>query len=281
MMKYAGAHVSVSGGVSNAPSRASLIGANAFACFVKNERRWFAEPFSKDEVDEFQKQLQINAILPQQVIAHSSYLVNLANPDTEKRKLSVNSLISEVKLCEQLGIPFLVLHPGSHLRLISEEEGLQLVAAALNEVFSKSNFTAILLENTAGQGSNLGYKLEQLATIINSIKDRSRIGICLDTCHFFASGYDFSTKIKYQNCIGELEHLIGLKYLHAIHFNDSRTALSSKIDRHASLGEGSIGKDALAYFLLDQRLNAVPFILETPNPTIWAAELEWMKSVSF
>ena len=279
-MRYVGAHVSVSGGIATAPGRAHLIGANAFACFVKNERRWFSNPFSLSEITEFKKQRQINAIFPEHVIAHSSYLINLANPNREKRQLSINSLIAELKLCAQIGVRFLVLHPGSHLRLISETEGLELIAAALNELFKATEFTTILLENSAGQGSNLGYKLEQLAAIIAGVEDKARVGICLDSCHFFASGYDFSTQMKYHKCMDELNHLIGLEYLHAIHFNDSKTALGSRVDRHASLGEGNIGKEALAYFLRDQRLDEIPFILETPNPNLWAEEIKWMRSVA-
>lgn len=272
-MKFIGAHVSVQGGIYNAPTNALAIGAKAFAFFTKNQRQWFSEPYSTEDVTKFRENLQKYGFLSRYLLAHASYLINLGSPEPSKRKLSVNSLIDECRRCALLGADSIVVHPGSHLRKISEEESMEYVAESIDQVLAATSDVNVVLENTAGQGSNLGYCFEHLGYIINRVNDKDRVGVCLDTCHLFASGYDFLTKDNYQRVLESFDQLVGFRYLRGMHLNDSKEGLGSRLDRHASLGEGKIGWEPFRFIMEDSRLENLPLILETVNPDLWKQEI--------
>jgi deoxyribonuclease-4 len=287
-MKFVGAHVSSSGGVDNAPLNAIKIGAKAFAMFTKNQRQWIAKPLEAKTIDNFKKNLEKSGILPKHVLPHDSYLINLGNPDNEKLEKSREAFIDEINRCDQLGLEMLNFHPGSHLVKISkrdkeyhqklikaELECLDLIADSLNIAIeaTKESKVRLVIENTAGQGTNLGYKFEHLAHIIDKVEDKSRIGVCLDTCHTFTAGYDLRTKEAYEETMNEFDKVVGFGYLCGMHLNDSKPKLGSRVDRHHSLGEGEIGWDAFNFIMNDKRLDDIPLILETINPDIWAEEI--------
>ena len=273
-MKYIGAHVSIEGGIFNAPLYAQEIGAKAFAFFTKNQKRWQSKPYAPEDIIKFKSNLKISGILPSHVLAHSGYLINLGNPEKNRRQMSIDALIDESKRCEQLGIEKLVFHPGSHLRVISEKDCLDYIASAINEVHVATNKVILLIENTAGQGSNLGYKLEHLAHLISKTNDKNRIGVCIDTCHLFASGVDFRTKDEYTKTWNKFEKTIGFKYLKGVHLNDSQGDLGSLKDRHESIGKGKIGLDPFEFLMQDIRFDDMPMVLETVDPTIWDQEIK-------
>jgi len=275
-VKYVGAHVSASGGVFNAPLNAQKIGAKAFALFTKNQRQWKAKPYDENIIEKFKEALQQSGIKPKHILPHDSYLINLGHPDQEKREKSLNAFIDEVKRCELLGLEKLNFHPGSHLKLISEEECLDLIIQSLNTAAKETNNVSFVIENTAGQGSNLGYKFEHLACIINGVEDKSRVGVCIDTCHMFVSGYDIRTKEAYDKTWNEFEKIVGFKYLQGMHINDSKPELGSKVDRHHSLGKGKIGLDAFKFIMNDKRMDDIPLILETIDESIWADEIKML-----
>lgn len=277
-MKYIGAHVSASGGVENAPKNAKLIGAKGFALFTKNQRQWIAKDLSEDNISKFKEAMEIGGYKPEYVLPHGSYLVNLGNPDSEKRDKSRNSLISEIKRCKDLGLDRLNIHPGSHLKGYSESECLKVIANEINIALSETQDVAIVLENTAGQGTNLGYKFEHIRDIIDLIEDKSRIGFCLDTCHAFVAGYDIRTRDAYDKTMDELESIIGFKYLMGVHINDSKGELGSKKDRHHSIGEGYIGLEAFKFLMNDPRFDNIPMTLETIDDSIWDKEIELLYS---
>ncbi len=271
-MKYVGAHVSISGGVSNAPINAFNIGAKAFGMFVKNQRQWIAKPIEEEEIKKFKKNLAENGYNPENVLPHAGYLINIANPEKENRDKSINALIDEVNRCRVLGLKYLNFHPGSHLTL-SEEEGIEFVISSINEVLEKTSDIILVIENTAGQGSNLGNRFEQIAKMIAGIDNKERVGVCVDTCHTFAAGYDIAGKDGYNKVWEEFDKVIGIKYLRGIHLNDSKTPFGSKKDRHESLGKGYMGEDFLTLLMNDLRLENIPIILETPNEEIWRDEI--------
>lgn len=277
-MKYTGAHVSAAGGVENAPLNAHKIGATGFALFTKNQRQWVAKELTEESITSFKKYMEEFGYKADQVLPHGSYLINLGNPDPEKREKSLKSLIGEMERCKLLGLDRLNIHPGSHLKGMSEDECLDVIAQELNKALDSTTDVSIVLENTAGQGTNLGYKFEQIESIINKINDKSRIGFCLDTCHAFVSGYDIRTEDEYNKTMNHLDETIGFKYLMGVHVNDSKAELSSKKDRHHSLGEGFIGIDAFKYLMKDSRFDGVPMVLETIDDTIWAKEIEMLNS---
>ena len=278
-MKYVGAHVSTSGGVFNAPKNAIKIGAKAFALFVKNQRQWSAKPYDKETIVKFKEALKQSKIQPKHVLPHDSYLINLGHPDSQKREKSLNAFIDEVYRCELLGLKKLNFHPGSHLRLIDEEECLDLIVKSLNHAIKESSEVCMVIENTAGQGSNLGYKFEHLAYIISGIEDKSRIGVCIDTCHMFTAGYDIRTKEAYDKTWQEFDKIVGFKYLQGMHLNDSKPDLGSKKDRHESLGKGKIGLDAFKFIMNDKRMDDIPLILETIDESIWDKEIKLLYSL--
>jgi deoxyribonuclease-4 len=278
-MKYVGAHVSASGGVFNAPLNAMEIGAKAFALFTKNQRQWKAKALDAETIDAFRANLEKSGIAPKHVLPHDSYLINLGHPEAEKRDKSLDAFIDEVQRCELLGLDRLNFHPGSHLKKISEEACLDLIAENMNRTLDQTKGVALVLENTAGQGSNLGWKFEHLAHIIDKIEDKSRVGVCIDTCHMFTAGYDIRTKEAYDVTMAEFENIVGFNYLMGMHLNDSKPDLGSHVDRHDCIGKGKIGLDAFGYIMNDPRMDDIPLILETIDPSIWAQEIELLYSL--
>ena len=273
-MKYVGAHVSSSGGVFNAPKNAIDIGAKAFALFTKNQRRWDAKELDTKSLDLWFKNLEESKVEPKHILPHDSYLINLGNPDAEKREKSVNGFIFELERCDILGLDRLNFHPGSHLRKISEEACLDFIAESINISLDKTKNVKAVIENTAGQGSNLGYKFEHLAYIIDKVEDKSRIGVCIDTCHMFTAGYDIRTREAYDKTWNEFDEVVGRDYLMGMHLNDSKPELGSRVDRHDSLGVGKIGWDAFEFIMNDSRMDDIPLVLETIDESIWAQEIE-------
>jgi len=276
--KFVGAHTSAAGGVFNAVKNAEAIGAKAFALFTKNQKRWDAKPLDTTTIDKFKTALQESGILPKHVLPHDSYLINLGHPEVEKRQKSMDAFLDEVQRCELLGLDRLNFHPGSHLKQIEEEECLDKIAEAMNKTLDKTSSVSLVLENTAGQGSNLGWKFEHLAHIIDKIEDKSRVGVCIDTCHMFTAGYDIRTRDVYDKTWAEFERVVGFKYLMGMHINDSKPDLGSHVDRHHSLGLGKIGLDAFKFIMNDERMDDIPLILETIDETIWKDEIALLYS---
>ncbi|MDY0234291.1 MAG: deoxyribonuclease IV [Sulfurimonas sp.] len=276
--KFVGAHTSASGGVFNAVENAVKIGARAFALFTKNQRQWVAKDLDAETIDKFKKALLESGILPKHVLPHNSYLINLGHPEADKLEKSREAFIDEIQRCEQLGLEKLNFHPGSHLKLISEDECINIIADSINMSLDKTNGVKAVIENTAGQGSNLGYKFEHLAQIIEKVEDKSRIGVCIDTCHMFVAGYDIRTKEAYEKTWNEFGSIVGFEYLMGMHINDSKPPLGSKKDRHHSIGEGEIGLDAFKFLMNDDRMNDIPLILETIDDSIWKEEIELLYS---
>jgi deoxyribonuclease IV len=273
-MKYVGAHVSASGGVYNAPINASAIGAKAFALFVKNQRQWVAKELDTKTLDKWFLEMEKSGIQSKHILPHDSYLINLGHPELDARAKSLNGFIDEIKRCEILKLDRLNFHPGSHLRKISEEECLDNIAVSMNRAIDATNDIKLVIENTAGQGSNLGYKFEHLAYIIDKIEDKSRIGVCIDTCHMFTAGYDIRTREAYDKTWNDFDQIVGREYLMAMHINDSKPDLGSRVDRHDSLGVGKIGWDAFKFIMNDDRMDDIPLVLETINEEIWAEEIQ-------
>ena len=276
VMKYIGAHVSAAGGVENAPIRAHEIGATAFAFFTKNQRQWNAKPLTQASIEAFKENCQKYNYGPQQIIPHDSYLINLGHPDLDKRQKSLDAFIDELERCQQLGIDRLNFHPGSHLREISEEQCLDYIAESLNFALDQTQGVIAVLENTAGQGSNLGYKHEQLAHIIDKVEDKNRIGVCIDTCHSYAAGYDL--KNDYQGVMQDFSDVVGFEYLKGMHLNDSKATLGQRLDRHHSLGQGEIGWDMFEQLMKDSRIDNIPMTLETIDTSIWPEEIQQLKA---
>ena len=288
-MKFVGAHVSASGGVDNAPLNAMAIGAKAFAVFTKNQRQWAAKPLETKTIDAFQKNLEASGILPKHVLPHDSYLINLGHPEVEKLEKSREAFIDELERCRILGLEKLNFHPGSHLVKIPKKDPeyrdklmqaelhcLDVIAESMNRAIdaTKDSSVKLVIENTAGQGSNLGYKFDHLGYIIDRIEDKSRVGICLDTCHTFTAGYDLRTREAYDKTMDEFDRIVGSKYLMGMHINDSKPPLGSRVDRHQSLGLGEIGWDAFKFIMNDSRMDDIPLVLETIDESIWAEEIK-------
>ncbi|WP_392551562.1 deoxyribonuclease IV [Orbus wheelerorum] len=277
-MKYIGAHVSASGGVDNAPINANQIGATAFALFTKNQRQWQAKPLERATIDKFKLNCEKYGYSSKQILPHDSYLINLGHPESEQLEKSRAAFLDEMQRCEQLGLTLLNFHPGSDLRQISVDNCLARIAESINITLDKSKNVVAVIENTAGQGSNLGYKFEHLAQIIHQVEDKSRVGVCIDTCHAFAAGYDLRTVKACDETFDEFDKIVGFKYLRGMHLNDAKSELASHVDRHNSLGKGNIGKIAFEYIMQDPRIDEIPLILETIDPDIWAEEIAWLKS---
>lgn len=276
-MKHIGAHVSASGGVENAPMNAAAIGADAFALFTKNQRQWVSAPLSEKSIKLFKERCQEKGFDPRYILPHDSYLINLGSPDEEAQQKSRAAFVDEMKRCEQLGLTMLNFHPGSHLKKISIEECLDKIAVNINLALSMTEGVTAVIENTAGQGSNVGNRLEEIRYIIDRIEDKSRVGYCIDTCHFYSAGYDIVA--DYEGAFGELERVIGLEYLRGIHLNDTKKALGSRVDRHESIGSGLLGNDFFERFMKDSRFDNIPIILETPDEERWAAEIELLRNM--
>lgn len=278
-MKYIGAHVSSSGGVENAPVNAHEIGAKAFALFTKNQRQWQSAPFTQENINKFRENCEKYGYKSGQILPHDSYLINLGHPEASGLEKSRAAFLDEMSRCQQLGIDRLNFHPGSHLKQISEEDSLLLIAESINMALDKTQGVTAVIENTAGQGSNLGYKFEHLKFIIDHVEDKSRVGVCLDTCHTFTAGYDILSPAGYEQTFVEFEKIVGFGYLKGIHLNDSMKPLGSRVDRHDSIGKGFLGKEVFERIMNDPRFDGIPIILETPDETIWKEEISLLYSM--
>ena len=277
-MKFIGAHVSAAGGVENAPVNAHAIGAKAFALFTKNQRQWQSPPLSDKSIELFKENCEKYGFSPQYILPHDSYLINLGHPQEEGLTKSRVAFLDEMRRCEQLGLKLLNFHPGSHLKEISTDECLARIAQSINLALEKTDGVTAVIENTAGQGSNVGFKFEHLAVIIDWIEDKSRVGVCIDSCHAFAGGYDLATAEGYDATWREFDRIIGFEYLRGMHLNDAKKGLDSRVDRHDSIGKGLIGLDFFKRFMKDERFNDMPVILETPDETLWAEEISMLRS---
>lgn len=278
-MKRIGAHVSASGGVFNAPLNAAKIGADAFAMFVKNQRRWDAPPLSAEEIAAFKSALKQSGIRAEHVLVHDSYLINLGHPREAEREKSLNAFVGEIRRCEALGLRLLNFHPGSHLNEISAQVCLDNIAESLNFTIANTSGVKLVLENTAGQGSNLGYDFAQLAYVIGKISNKDRIGVCIDTCHAFAAGYDLRSPQAYERTMSEFDRAIGYKFLSGMHLNDTKNELGVRKDRHESLGRGFLGLAAFENIMNDPNIDEIPLILETIDDSLWAEEIALLRSM--
>ncbi|MCL1094601.1 deoxyribonuclease IV [Shewanella kaireitica] len=274
-----GAHVSASGGIANAPINAASIGANAFALFTKNQRRWVSKPLDEAQIALFQKNCAEANISMDAILPHDSYLINLGHPDDELLTKSREAFYDEIARCEQIGLTLLNFHPGSHLRQIDTDKCLSRISESINFALSQSTKVTAVIENTAGQGSNLGHSFEQLAQIIDGVEDKSRVGICIDTCHMFAAGYDIRSQESCLSAFNLFDKVVGNRYLKAMHLNDSKTKLNSRVDRHESLGKGEIGAEAFSTLMTLEAVKGIPLILETIDAALWPAEINWLRSL--
>ncbi|MBQ3122491.1 MAG: deoxyribonuclease IV [Bacteroidaceae bacterium] len=275
-MKYIGAHVSASGGVENAPKNALAIGANAFALFTKNQRQWVSAPLSEKSISLFKQRCSEGGFDPRYILPHDSYLINLGNPDEEALQKSRAAFLDEMQRCEQLGLCMLNFHPGSHLKKISIEECLDKIAESINLALAQTSGVTAVIENTAGQGSNVGNRFEEIRYIIDKVDDKSRVGVCIDTCHTYSAGYDIVG--AYDEVFEEFDRVIGFDYLRGIHLNDSKKALASRVDRHDSVGDGTLGTEFFKRFMNDARFDNIPIILETPDEERWRDEIALLRS---
>lgn len=276
--KHIGAHVSSAGGVQHAPLNAQAIGANAFALFTRNQRQWFPKPLTEEEIAGFRANLAASGIEPRYVLPHASYLINLGSPREEVMKKSRHAFTDEMQRCAALGLPMVNFHPGANLGETPVSVCLAQIAEGINISLDKTEGVTAVIENTAGQGSNLGYLFEQIAEIIDGVEDKSRVGVCLDTAHAAAAGYDILTREGYEAMMKSYEEIIGLKYLRGMHLNDSKKGVGSRVDRHESIGEGEIGMTPFECIIRDPRTDDIPLILETPDPDRWAAEITLLRS---
>jgi deoxyribonuclease-4 len=277
-MKYIGAHVSASGGVDKAPENASLIGARAFALFTKNQRQWFSNPLTLASIKAFRDNCEKYDYKPFQILPHDSYLINLGHPEKEPLEKSRTSFLDEMQRCELLGLDRLNFHPGSHLNSIGIEECLKSIAESINIVLGKTKGVTAVIENTAGQGTNLGHTFEQLRAIIDDVEDKSRVGVCIDTCHAFTSGYDVKTPDGFNKTFEKFNEIIGFKYLKGMHLNDSKKEFGTRVDRHDNIGIGFIGEETFSILMNDARFDNIPLILETPDESLWEAEIKKLYS---
>lgn len=278
MKKYIGAHVSASGGVENAPLNAYKIGATAFALFTKNQRQWFSPALTEQSIALFKSRCEEYGYTAAQILPHDSYLINLGSPDAESLDKSRKSFIEEMHRCELLGLDRLNFHPGSHLKKISEDDCLKIIAESINIALDKTKGVIAVLENTAGQGSNVGYRFEHLRSIIDLVEDKSRVGVCIDTQHAFAAGYDLLSEKGFDDVWHHFDEVIGFGYLKGMHINDSKKELASRVDRHETLCNGLLGATPFERIMRDSRFDNIPLILETPDESLWQDEIEWLKS---
>jgi len=278
-MKYIGAHVSASGGVENAPINANMIKAKAFAFFTKNQRQWFSNPLSMANIKLFRENCEKFGYKPFQILPHDSYLINLGHPEQEPLEKSRASFLDEMQRCEQLGLDRLNFHPGSHLKAINEEECLSRIAESINIALNKTQGVTAVIENTAGQGTNMGHKFEQLKFIINKVEDKSRVGVCIDTCHAYTSGYDIKTPDGFRETFTLFDKIIGFNFLKGMHINDSKKELGSRVDRHDNIGKGILGEDFFRLLMNDARFDNMPLILETPDESLWEDEIKYLYSL--
>ena len=280
MSKYIGAHVSASGGVENAPINAHEIGATAFALFTKNQRQWVAKPLTEESIAAFKSNCEKYGYKPSQILPHDSYLINLGHPEADALQKSREAFHDELQRCEQLGLDRLNFHPGSHLGKVDVDVCLKTIAESINWALDRTKGVIAVIENTAGQGSNVGNSFEEFSKIIEHVEDKSRVGVCIDTCHAFTAGYELNTLEGYSLTWKKFEEVIGFEYLKGMHINDSKKELGTRVDRHDSLGKGFIGNNLFEWIMNDPRMDGIPLILETPNEEIWAEEIALLKSYS-
>lgn len=278
-MKYVGAHVSASGGVENAPVNANLIGAKAFALFTKNQRQWFSNPLTKTSIIAFRENCEKFDYKPFQILPHDSYLINLGHPEEGPLEKSRASFLDEMHRCELLGLERLNFHPGSHLNEIGVEECLKRMSESLNIALEKTKGVTVVIENTAGQGTNLGYTFEHLKIIIDNVEDKSRVGVCIDTCHAYTSGYDVKSPEGFKKTFEKFNEIIGFQYLKGMHLNDSKKDLGTRVDRHENIGIGFLGDETFSLLMNDVRFDNIPLILETPVESLWEAEIKKLYSL--
>jgi deoxyribonuclease-4 len=273
-MKYLGPHVSIGGGVENAPLNARALGATGFGMFTKNQRQWHAKPYTEENIRKFKENMAQNGFSADAVLPHDTYLINLGHPEPEKRQKSWEAFLDEVRRVESLGLKYLNFHPGSHLKAVTPSECMAHIAASMNSALKASEGVTLLIENSAGQGTSIGRRFEELAEIISQVEDKTRVGVCLDTCHLFAGGYDLRTPEQMEAVWEEFDHVVGWQYLKGMHLNDAKSELGSRVDRHHSLGEGRLGWDPFTWIMKDPRLNHIPLVLETINPDLWPREVK-------
>lgn len=279
-MYFVGPHVSIGGGVENAPINAKVLGANGFGMFVKNQRQWTAAPYTAENITDFKAQMKADGYTAAQVMPHAGYLINLANPDAVAHAKSMASLLDELQRCQALGLDKLNLHPGSHLRLISPKEACARVAQSINMALSETVGVTVVIENTAGSGGNLGSTFEEIRSIIDGVEVKARVGVCLDTMHSFAAGYDLRTRDGFLKTMEHFAKTVGMNYLRGMHLNDSKVAFNSHVDRHESLGAGLLGIDVFKCIMRDKRFENMPLVLETPNEDLWGKELQQLMEMT-
>ena len=279
-MYFIGPHVSIGGGVANAPINAKAFGATGFGMFVKNQRQWTAAPYAAEDIDAFKKQMKADGFTAAQVMPHAGYLLNLANPDEAAHAKSMAALMDELSRCTSLGLDKLNLHPGSHLRLITPQAACERVAKSINTALAQTLGVTVVIENTAGSGGNLGSVFEELKAMVDGIDDKKRVGICLDTAHTFAAGFDIRTRDGFLKTMEHFDKTVGMKYLRGMHLNDSKAGLNSRVDRHESLGAGLLGIDVFKCIMRDKRFENMPLVLETPNEEIWAQEIKQLMAMA-
>lgn len=277
--KFIGAHLPAAGGVDRVPNYAREIGATAFALFVKPQRQWLASPLKKETIEAFRNQLRVAGIDASQVLPHASYLINMATPDEEARNRSIKSLEGEMGRCRELGLKSLNIHPGSYVRVGTPEEGCKRISDTINRVFLHEAEGKIVLENTAGQGSYLGARFEELAMIIERVDDEARVGVCLDTAHLYGAGFNIATEEGWQRMLEDFDRIIGFERLCGVHLNDTKVERGSHLDRHAVIGAGQLGWETFARIMRDDRFDGIPLILETPEPSVWAEEIRRLKAL--
>lgn len=279
-MKYIGAHVSAQGGVENAPLNAHAIGARAFALFTKNQRQWMSPPLTQRSIEAFRAACQEYGFAPEHILPHDSYLINLGHPEAEGLEKSRQSFIGEMQRCEALGLTRLNFHPGSHLKAIDLDTCLARIAESINIALDRTQGVTAVIENTAGQGSNVGFDFTHLAAIIDRVEDKSRVGVCIDTCHAYAAGYDLATDEGFERTWEEFDRIVGFNYLRGMHLNDAKKGLGSRVDRHDSLGKGILGMRCFQLLMQDPRFDNIPLILETPDETLWEEEIKLLYSMA-
>lgn len=275
-MKYIGAHVSASGGVENAPLNANAIGAKAFALFTRNQRQWKSSPLTKKSISLFKERCEEFGYEAKHILPHDSYLINLGHPDPDGLQKSRDAFLDEMQRCEQLGLDRLNFHPGSHLNELSVDDCLARIAESINRTLDQTAGVCAVIENTAGQGTNLGYTFEQIAAIIDRVEDKTRVGVCIDTAHTLAAGYDIKTEQGFTETFRHFDEVIGFSYLRGMHINDSKKDLATRVDRHDSIGKGVMGITTFKMLMADPRFDDIPMILETPDESIWAEEIGYL-----
>jgi deoxyribonuclease-4 len=278
-MKYIGAHVSASGGVENAPLNAKKIDATAFALFTKNQRQWTAKPLTEESIHRFKENCEDSGFTADQILPHDSYLINLGHPEPAGLQKSRTAFIDEMSRCEQLGLKYLNFHPGSHLNKIAEDACLARIAESINLALERTSGVTAVIENTAGQGTNMGHRFEHLAAIIDGVGDKARVGVCLDTCHTFSAGYDLVTPDGYEKTLAHFDAVVDLSFLRGLHLNDGKKAMGSRVDRHESLGLGTLGMEVFRMIMNDPRFEDIPMILETPDDSRWAEEIRMLTAM--